>query len=212
MKKSNLVIAALLCAVCLSGCGSKNPNTSRPVTSQSTSTATENQSDISSITEESDSESDVESESKNDEESKNTNSGIYKIGDTITTETWEFTVKSIASTDEISIGYGTYRPDEGDKYVLVELAVKNISKKDEWFMPSVVSSKDLKVVLMYEDYTFKATKLLGYNEDLLQIKINPLSERTGNIVFRIASDVADKTSELKVVFTENDMTYVVKGE
>ena len=188
--------------MCLSGCGSSKPSTPRPATSQSTSTATDNQSDISSTTEESESE----------EESGDSDTGTYKIGDTVKTDKWEITVKSITSTDKLSVGYGTYYPDEGDKYVLVELSAKNVSKESETFLPAYVSSKDIKATLMYEDYTFMASKPAGYDEDMLGISINPLSEKTGKIVFKMVSDVADKTSELNVVFTENNKTYIVTGE
>lgn len=188
MKKSTFIISALLCTIFFCGCGSSKQSTpqSKPAPQSDSVTSSE------------------ESEDTDTEKT-------YKIGDTVKTDKWEITVKSLSSTDKISVGYGSYRPDEGDKYVMVELSAKNISKESETFLPSLVSSKDIMAVLMYEDYTFKASKLVGYNEDMLATSVNPLSEKTGIIVFDIASDVADKTSELKIVFTENNKTYTVKG-
>lgn len=199
MRKSSIAAAAIFCALCLCGCGTTT--TTQQSTSQSGSaaqnanTSAETQSDPTSSAEDTSSE-------------ENT----YKIGDTFQTDKWEITVKSITSTDEIRIDYGAYHPDEGEKYVLVELSAKNISKNSETFLPAFVSSKDIKATLTYQDYNFIATKLFGYKEDLLETSINPLSEKTGTIAFELASDVADKTSELNVVFTENKKTYTVMGK
>lgn len=206
MKKSSIA-AAIFCAVVLSGCGTTTPtqqSTPQTIsTTQNVSTSsTETQSMPTSTAEDTSSKA----------ESTNSEANTYKVGDTIKTDKWEVTVKSITSANEISIGYGTYHPDEGEKYVLVEVSAKNISKNSETFLPAFVSSKDIKVTLTYQDYNFTAAKLFGYEEDLLGTSINPLSEKTGKVAFGLNSDIADKTSELNVVFTENNKTYIVTGK
>lgn len=182
MKKSIIAAATLFCAVVLSGC--ETDTTAKSTTKNDT--ADSSKADGASTA----------SETSED-------SQAFKIGDMLQTDKWEITVKSITSTNEIRVDYGAYHPDEGEKNVLVELSAKNISKNSETFLPAFVSSKDIKATLTYQDYNFTGTKLSGYKKDLLGTSINPLSEKTGKIAFALASDVADKTSEINVVFTEN---------
>lgn len=206
MKKLSIAAAAIFCALRLCGCGTTT--TTQQSTLQSSSTA---QNANTSAETQSDPTSSAEDTSSKDE-STNSEANTFKVGDTVKTDKWEITVKSITSTDEIRIDYGAYHPDEGEKFVLIELSAKNISKNSETFLPAFVSSKDIKVTLTYQDYNFIASTVPGYKEDLLGTSLNPLSEKTGIVVFKIASDVADKTSELKVVFTENKKTYTITGK
>lgn len=199
MKKSSIVAAAIFCALCLCGCGTTT--TTQQSTPQSSSTA-----------QNANTSAEAQSDPTSSAEDTSSEENTYKIGDTVKTDKWEITVKSITATNEIRVNYGAYHPDEGEKYVLVELSAKNISKNSETFLPAFVSSKDIKATLTYQDYTFTASKLAGYKEDLLGTSFNPLSEKTGKIAFALASDVADKTSELNVVFTENKKTYTVTGK
>lgn len=192
MKKTSIVAVAAICAVVLSGCGLP-PTQSTPT---NTNTESKPQPAVSSS---------IETSSSNPTEEIK-----YHVGDTIKTKNFEIIVNSVEAKSEIPNGnYTKFKPDEGNKYLTVNLTVKNVSKESATFLPYVGMTKDLHAKIMYQDYEYSGTNLLGYSEDLHNSHLNPLSSKTGVIVFSVPSDIAAKPDELTLLFTENDTSLPV---
>ncbi len=151
-------------------------------------------------------ESTTESEAGTSEESSEAET--LKIGDTATTENWEITVNSAEVVEKIDGDFGTYfKPDEGNKYLVVNLSVKNISKDAETFLPYVGFGDDISAKVKYQDYEFSSTNLLGHSEEMHDSHINPLSSKTGIIAFSLANEVTENLGDVHVVFNERRTDY-----
>ena len=194
MKKYIATSAAILAITILSGCApAKEGNQS----SNQTSSVAQTNSDTPS------------SDNNSSEDSSEANSDVekYKIGDTVKTEGWEITVNSVDAVEKIQADYGSFKPEEGSKYVVLNVTVKNLSTESSTFLPSFSTNRDVRAKIKYQEYEFSATNLLGHSEDLHNTGLNPLSSKTGIIAFSIASDVAEKTDELRLVISENKKEY-----
>ena len=135
---------------------------------------------------------------------------LYNIGDTISIDDWEITVNSVEVTDKISNKtYGAietyFSPDEGNKYVVFNMTVKNISTDSSTFLP-YVSLDGIRVKIEYGNYEFSASNLMGYDDDLHSTSLNPLSTATGIVAFDIVEDVVkNNLDDLKlVIYTKSE--------
>ena len=73
--------------------------------------------------------------------------------------------------------------------------------------------KDIKAKLVYGEYDFSSTNLLGYSEDLHNTALNPLSSKTGVIAFSVTKDIADLSALNLVFFTNNESyTFLLANE
>lgn len=130
---------------------------------------------------------------------------LLKIGKEGTLGDWSITVTSAEATDSITADYGSYTPDDGNKYFSVSVSVTNNSKTAETFLKSYSLSTDLQAKLLYGDgYEFSATQLMGYKKSLHNETLNPLSNKEGVIAFEIPNDVADSDKKLVLQFTINN--------
>lgn len=190
MKKIGIVAAVTLCAALFSGCGVVAREVYK-ANSNAISRAAES----------------AAAESAKIEEAA---AVTYHIGDTITTEKWEITINSFSTEEKIQNSqYTAFTPDEGNKYVVANLTVKNTSKEAARFMYTYDFDDKWSAKIMYRDYEFAGSRLLGYDEDLHDTQLNPLTSKTGVLVFSVASDVADKLDELTFAIAEGKMTYNV---
>lgn len=193
MKK--LILIAIIAALIVSttACGNSENNQDVRTTATTTETKT----------------SDNQNEKEQVDEKSPTET-LYKKGDTITIDKWEITLNSTEVTDRINdknsdILY--FSPDEGSKYLVVNLTVKNLSKNSETFLPAMYMNSDTKATVHYQEYEFNSTNLMGYSDDLHLSSLNPLSSKTGIIAFEIAEDVLSLLDELKLVFSASSESY-----
>ena len=115
----------------------------------------------------------------------------YAIGDKVTVGNWEITVESFDVKDQVPASYGSFKPDSGNKYVVVNLEVKNNGSSMETFWPTVSFGKDyVKAIIAYGEYTFSSSQLLGHEDDLHDTALNPLSSKKGIIAFSVAEEAA----------------------
>lgn len=130
---------------------------------------------------------------------------LYNIGDTVYIDDWEITVNSVEVTDKISNKtYGTvetyFSPDEGNKYVVFNVTIKNLSTDSSTFLPIAAIGDYVKVKVQYGEYDFSSTNLIGHSDELHQTGLNPLSTKTGILAFDIADEVVDDFDALRLVF------------
>lgn len=130
---------------------------------------------------------------------------ILKFGETITFNDFEITVNSAEIKDKIQNSqYTEFNPSEGNIYIVVNATVKNIGSDAAKFLSVVSLKKDISTKLTYNDYEFKSTNLLAYSEDLHDTFLNPLSSKTGEIVFEVSADIADLSSLNLVLFNNKE--------
>lgn len=131
---------------------------------------------------------------------------IYQISDSASLKDWNITVTDSKIVDSIAADYGSFRPkEEGNKFIQVFVIVDNEGKQSEYFLPSINVGNVVRAKVLYGDgYEFSASNLLGYSNDLHDSVINPLSSRTGEIVFEIPSSVAESEDELTIQFSSGN--------
>ena len=217
--KRKIVTVLLMCALSVnfSACGNNNTDSS------ATSKTSENQNeDATNADESSEPENPESEESQEDadnakpdgedaapeeepkpEESPET---IYNIGDSALLKDWNINVTDAQTVDSISSGYIVFSPkEEGNKFLQVYVTVENKGKQADNFLPSFGLRDDVSAKVLYSDgYEFSATNLLGYDNELHDSSINPLSSQTGEIAFEIPSTVADSADELLIEFSSGN--------
>ncbi len=217
--KRKIVTLLLMCALSVnfSACGNNNTDSS------ATSKTSENQNeDATNADESSEPENPESEESQEDadnakpdgedaapeeepkpEESPET---IYNIGDSALLKDWNINVTDAQTVDSISSGYIVFSPkEEGNKFLQVYVTVENKGKQADNFLPSFGLRDDVSAKVLYSDgYEFSATNLLGYDNELHDSSINPLSSQTGEIAFEIPSTVADSADELLIEFSSGN--------
>lgn len=138
---------------------------------------------------------------------------ILSVGEMTTLGDWEITLNSYEVTDSIKATYGSFSPDEGNKYVSVELTIKNIGTTADTFLPSFsFGNKDISAKIKYQEkYEYTASNLLAHDSDLHDKTTNPLSSLTGIIAFEIIEEAAI-SDELTFVLTlgKDEVIYNLK--
>lgn len=126
----------------------------------------------------------------------------YNVGDTASLKNWEINVIDMQIVDSINMEFSHFSPkEEGNKFIQISLSISNLGKRSDTFLPYVQYGDSVRARIKFKnDYEFTATNLLGYENDLHNSTINPLSSRTGEIVFEIPSAVADSADELILEF------------
>ena len=130
---------------------------------------------------------------------------LYNIGDTVNIDDWEITVNSVEVTDKVpNKTYGTvetyFSPEEGNKYVVFNVTIKNLSTDSSTFLPIAAMGDYVKVKIQYGEYDFSSTNLIGHSDELHQTGLNPLSSKTGILAFDIAEEVVNDFDALRLVF------------
>lgn len=189
MKKVFLVLAT--CAVvsaALVGCGSSGD------TMQSTNESV-SKADVSD-----EKNSDAPSDKiTTDTQSDKKTSDVLTVGSTGVLGDWEITLDKVEFLDSIQNTYGSFVPNDGNQYGVVTLSIKNNGKNSDEFLPMVSYGNKTSATIMYGDeYEYSATYLIGYDSDLHNKVMNPLSSATGVVAFDIPTSVVDGT-ESKVL-------------
>lgn len=142
----------------------------------------------------------------------------YKIGDTVNIDDWEITVNSVEVADKITNKtYGTvetyFSPDEGNKYIVFNMTIKNLSTDSNSFLSFATLGDHVKVKIEYQEYEFNSTNLMGHDDELHMTTLNPLSSKTGILAFSIAEEVVNNFDALKLVlYTKNENCVFLMGE
>lgn len=130
-------------------------------------------------------------------------SETLSLGETGTLGDWEVTVSKIEFLDSIQNGdFISFNPDEGNKFAVVSLTISNQGKESDTFLPSIGMGDDVSAKILYGDgYEFSSTYLLGYELELHDASLNPLSSKDGIIAFEVPQQVVDDTeSPLSIQF------------
>ena len=118
---------------------------------------------------------------------------------------WDISITSFNIVDNIPYSYGAYAPDEGNKYAVAAVHIENKGKTPNKFLPSFSLSSDVRAKMTYGDgYEFTVTQLMGYDKDLHDTTLNPLSNADGEIVFTLPDTVVNDSGELILCFTQDN--------
>lgn len=195
-KKAFLVMAS---ALVLTACGGGSTSSE---TAAETTAATEAATEATS---------EAQTEEETTAEETEAPEAAIEMGTAGTVGEWEITISDMEIVDEIPDGYGTFAPDEGNKYLLASVKGSNLAKQAQTFLSSFPFGDDLTVVLLYGDgYEFVQTNLLGYSESVTDSSVNPLSSKEGKIAFEIPDSVAESSDSLTVHFECDGETLDIK--
>lgn len=135
------------------------------------------------------------------------------LGETGTISNWDVTINKISFTDKISDNeFTAFTPDtEGSKFLVIELKAENIGKEADQFLPSFGLNDDVNAKVFFGDgFEFSMTDLLGYEKNLLDSTINPLSSKNGEIVFEVPEKVYDSKDALTLNFSAGNDELIIK--
>lgn len=194
-KITTLVTVALCAFLLFTGCSNKG-SASAPSQSKPNSTA--------------DSVESTESKPAESEPPKETN---LAINDSATLGDWEIIVTDAKVVDSIAASYGSFIPDDGNKYIQVFISISNNGKKADTFLPIIAYGDAVTTKLIYgEDYEFSSSNLFGYDLDLHNASLNPLSTKEGELAFTVPDKVAGADGELLITFKSgnDDITFKIR--
>ena len=128
---------------------------------------------------------------------------------------WDIRVKKAEIRTKIKNGkYRVFEPDKGEKFVTITATVRNKGKEKSSFLPRVgYKDKMLTATLYYkEKYEYQPLELLSYDKDLVGTQVNPLSNKSGIIVFSVPKKVAKAKGKLllKIGTSTENVTYSLK--
>ena len=145
---------------------------------------------------EGDSNSNKTTESQTESQTETEAPKTFAIGDTVSISDWNVTVNSFEFLDSIADGdYFSFKPDDGNKYAVANITVKNVGNSSKTFLQSF-SSKDSISIQYNGQYTYSSTNLLGHDADLHSKTLNPLTEVSGIIAFSVPNEVAESDGSL----------------
>lgn len=148
------------------------------------------------------------------EETESKEEVVHSIGESVALNDWEIAITDVKVVESVSSDYMKYEPkEEGNKYAQLFITVQNKGKESDRFLPSFGYNDDVFVKLFYGDgYEFSSTQLLGYSNDLHDSSINPLSSRSGEVVFEIPESVASASDEviIKFISGENSISFKIR--
>ncbi len=202
MKKKTILLLGVLGCLVFSGCAVSGIDKTAQNNSETQTTAADDaQGNEDAAGDDTETSVDDQTEAGEDEEAQDTDA-VYNVGDSADLVDWQITVKDIKIVDSIAANYGSFSPNtEGGKFVQLFVTVVNNGKKADNFLPSYGFGDDVNAKVLYGDgYEFSATNLLGYDNELHDSTINPLSSKDGEIVFEIPENVSSGTEELYVQF------------
>lgn len=135
-------------------------------------------------------------EEPSDEENK-----PLAIGESAELGTWSISVTGFEFSTKIDNGYSYFEPDAGNQYGIVSVSVTNNGTQADSFLPSFGLGDDVSGKLLYnEEYEYSSTQLLGYDADLHDEFLNPLSSASGVIVFELPEVVVNGAESLTINF------------
>lgn len=135
------------------------------------------------------------------------------LGETGTISNWNVTINKISFKDQVSDNeFTAFTPDsEGNKFLIIELQAENTGKEAAQFLPSFSINDDINAKVFFGDgFEFSMTNLLGYEKNLLDSTINPLSSKSGEIAFEVPKKVYDSKEALTLNFSAGNDELIVK--
>lgn len=187
MKRGTLLLTALMISGMLTACGNGDSKTTTAASVQETASE--------AVTTAAETSAEVETTEAETEAS------AIPLGETATLKDWNISVTNMQMLDSVDNGYGSFAPDEGNKYMLVTANVENAGKTAETFLPLFGMNDDVSVIVLYGDgYEFSLTQLLGYQKDLINSTINPLSAKEGDMAFEVPNSVAESAEPIVIEF------------
>lgn len=125
---------------------------------------------------------------------------VLAIGDESSLKDWSISVTGFEFTSRIDNGYSYFDSDEGNQFGVVSLSVTNNGTEAANFLPSFGYGDDVIGKIIYnEEYEYSSTQLLGYESDMHDKFLNPLSSASGVIVFEVPEAVVNGSESL--IFT-----------
>lgn len=119
------------------------------------------------------------------------------VGDSCTIGDFEITVSEFKIQRQIENTYGYFEADEGNQYLVVSFSATNNGKQAGTLFPSFSLGDDPSATILYGDgYEYSPTGLLGYDDDLHDEVVNPLSSVTGILAFELPDAVVNGTDPL----------------
>lgn len=205
MKKKIVLLGTCIALLC-TGCGTSLDELTNNVVSNIEDAANDStETETPSPEEEGEAEGEDTGDSKEEE--------LLSLGDKATVGNWKFTVKGISVKGKIPNGdYYAFEPDKGEKFVCINISVKNNGKEEATFLPRIAYNDEVIAQLYYEDYEYKATELVSYDKDLCGESIKPLTTKKGIIAFAVPAKVAKKKGKLtlKIGTADESVTYSLK--
>ena len=128
---------------------------------------------------------------------------ILSIGDEGSLKDWTIVVTNAEVTDSIKENdYYGFSPEEGNKYLAIDITANNKGKNAATFLPSYGLGDDISAKILYQgEYEFSATNLLGYSKSIFDTSVNPLSTKSGMVAFELPDSIASADEELILVIS-----------
>lgn len=133
----------------------------------------------------------------------------YAIGDTVLLDDWEFSIESVEVVQSVEDEFLTFTPDEDtNQFLAASISMKNTNSEKKLFNPPIVQkSVDAYATLICnEKYEYDPTMLMGYEEDLNNVTVNPLSTKTGKLHFSYPKELGNATDDMVIRFTSGGKT------
>lgn len=129
-------------------------------------------------------------------------SDALAIGDSAVLGDWDIVVSDFYFTDKVENGeFFYYSPEEGSLYAVVSAQVTNNGKESGTFLPSFSTNSDVRADIYYAgEYEYSASLLL-MDEDLHNSILNPLTSKSGIIVFELPEMIKESEETLALTFS-----------
>ena len=122
-----------------------------------------------------------------------------------TISTWEITLTDFNFADDVEASWLTsYTPEDGCQFAVANLTVTNMGRTAEIFAPIIAINNDITVKIIYGEYEYTATYLIGGDENLLNKQFNPLVSVSGIIVFNVPEAVYNSEEPLVLRFAKGN--------
>ena len=99
---------------------------------------------------------------------------------------FDITVNSIEAVNEITTERRRYTASPGNMYVVLNVSVRHSGTRADRFLPRPVGGPS---IIFDTDVRYRPTELIGHPDDFHGVLMQPLSTRTGIIVFTIPEEV-----------------------
>ena len=207
MKKKTLIVIGLL-LICLSfaACASGKSDSSKQEENQ------EAQAQEAEETEEETEEAETEETQEETEETEDGEDTVYNIGESAAFKDWEITITDMQIVESIKSDYLSFSPKESNsKYLQIFVTASNVGKQAEHFLPMFAMGDDIHAKVYFGDgYEFTSTNLMGYENDIHDSTVNPLSSQDGEIIFQIPDSVSESEDELQLHFISGNDIVIFK--
>ena len=121
---------------------------------------------------------------------------------------WEITVNDFYYTENVSIGLlREYRAEEGSKYCIINLTVKNLGNQSATFLPYIAYGNDTVAKIIWQQYEYTRSELIWADDNLSSETLNPLVSTSGNIAFELPNNVIESDTPPVLVIRANGQAF-----